>query len=127
MDEIVKKDEPTLIKCKSFLPRWIRATSPTNQEPWPHNSEDPWLSSKGRPIGVGKAVLGSHGPSSIVWSENGPCGRTIAYFVSEKRGEDLVEYIMSQTLPIWENYLVVIVCPWIYHEIYLEVCHVENY
>ena len=70
--------------------RFLRATSHTSQEPWPWNDEDPWLSSKGRTMGVGKAVLGSHRPSSIMWSENGPCCRTIAYFVDGKRGEDMV-------------------------------------
>ena len=43
----------------------LRATSQTSQEPWPCNGEDPWLSSKGRTMGVGKATLGSHGTSSI--------------------------------------------------------------
>ena len=79
-------------------PQTLRATSHMSQEPWPCNGEDPWLSSKGRTMGVGKAVLCSHGPSSIVWSENGPYCGTIAYFVGEKRGEDLVYYNMSQTL-----------------------------
>ena len=41
-------------------------------------------------MGVGKAVLCRHGPSSIVRSEDGPCCRTIAYFVGGKSGEDLV-------------------------------------
>ena len=77
-------------------------------------------------MGVGKAVLGSHGTLSIVWSENEPCCGTIAYFVGGKRGEDLVQYDMSQSVPIWENYLVVFVdhgiCHGIYHEICLEIC-----
>ena len=51
-------------------------------------------------MGVGKAVLGSHGTSSIVGSENGPCCGTIAYFVGRQRGEDLVSCNMSETLPI---------------------------
>ena len=37
-------------------------------------------------MGVGKDVLCSHGPSSIVWSENGPCRGTIAYLVGGKEG-----------------------------------------
>ena len=57
-----------------------------SQEPWLCNGEDPWLSSKGRTMGVGKLVLCSHGPSSIVWIENGPCCMTIAYFVGGKEG-----------------------------------------
>ena len=104
--------------------RFLRATSHTSQEPWPWNDEDPWLSSKGRTMGVGKAVLGSHRPSSIMWSENGPCCRTIAYFVGGKRGEDLVSYNMSQTLPIRENYLVVfinIILHGLYSKIRLEI------
>ena len=62
----------------------IRATSHMSQEPWPCNGEDPWLSSK--------AIICSHGPSSIVWSENGPCCGTIAYFVGGKKrgGFDLI-------------------------------------
>ena len=95
-----------------------------SQEPWPCNGEDPWLSSKGHTIGVGKAVLGRHGTSSIVWSENGPCWGTIAYFVGGKRGEDLVSYNMSQTLPIQENYLVVfinIILHGLYSKIRLEI------
>jgi hypothetical protein len=64
----------------------LRATSHMSQEHWPCNGEDPWLSSKGRTMGVGKALLCSHGPSSIVWSENGPCCGTITYFVGGKEG-----------------------------------------
>ena len=41
-------------------------------------------------MGVGKAVLGRHGPSSIVCSENGPCCGTVAYFVGGKREQELV-------------------------------------
>jgi hypothetical protein len=66
----------------------LRATSHMSQEPWPCNGEDPWLSSKGRTMGVGKAVICSLGPSSIVWSENGPCCWTIAYFVAGKEGRN---------------------------------------
>ena len=102
----------------------LRATSHTSQEPWPCNGEDPWLSTKGRTMGVGKVILGVHGPSSIVWSENGPCCGTIAYFVGGKRGEDLVSYNMSQTLPIRENYLVVfinIILHGLYSKIRLEI------
>ena len=56
-----------------------------------------WLSSKGRTNGVGKAVLCSHGPSRIVWSENGPCCRTMACFVGGLRGEDfgLIWYLSN--------------------------------
>ena len=104
----------------------LRATSHTSQEPWPCNGEDPWLSSKGRTMGVGIAVLGSHRPSSIVWSENGPCCRTIAYFVGGKGREDLVSYIMSQNLPIWKNYLVVFVYPIIYYGTCPKICLYED-
>ena len=44
-------------------------------------------------MGVGKVILGVHGPSSIVWSENGPCCGTIAHFAGGKRGEDLIHII----------------------------------
>ena len=66
-------------------------------EPQPCYGEDPWLSSKGRTMGVGKAILCSQGPSSIVWSKNGPCCRTIAYFVGRKKrgGFDLIKYVSN--------------------------------
>ena len=64
----------------------LRATSDMSQKLWPCHGEDPWLSSKGRTMGVEKTVLCSHGSSSIVWSENGPCCGTIAYFVGGKEG-----------------------------------------
>jgi hypothetical protein len=99
----------------------IKATSHKSQELWPCNGEDPWLSSKGRSMVVGKAVLCSHGPSSIVWSENGPCCGTIANFVGGKRGVDLVWYNLSQPLSIWEHYLVVFVCLGIYSKICLVI------
>ena len=51
-------------------------------------------------MGVGKAILCSHGSSSIVQSENGPCCGTIAYSAGGKEGEDLLLYNMSQTLSI---------------------------
>ena len=105
-----------------LLTSGIRATSYTSQEPWPCNGEDPWFSSKGRTMGVGRVVLGSHGTSSIVWSESGPCCETIAYFVGGKGGEDLVSYSMSQTLRIWENYLVILVSHGIYYKICYEIC-----
>ena len=50
-------------------PLRLRTTSHMSQELWPCNGEDPWLSSKGRTMSVGKAVTCSLGPSSIVWSE----------------------------------------------------------
>ena len=98
----------------------------TWSRPWPCNGEDPWLSSKGCTTGVGKAVLGSHGTSSTVWSDNGPCCGTIAYFVGGKRGKDLVSYNMYQTLTIWEDYLVVFANPGIYYEICPKIYHVEG-
>ena len=64
----------------------VRASSHMSQEPWPCYGEDPWLSSKGRSMGV----IRSHVPSSIVWSESTPCCGTIAYFVGNKRGKDLI-------------------------------------
>ena len=63
----------------------LRANSHMSQEPWSCNGEDPWLSSKGCTMGVGKAALCNHGPSSIVWSENGPCCGNIACLVGRKR------------------------------------------
>ena len=95
-----------------FTLRIMRATSHMSQEPWPCNGEDFWLSSKGRTTRVGKAVLCRHGPSSIVWSENGPCYMTIAYFVGGKKGEAFVLYNTPQTLSLWEKYLVMFVLSW---------------
>ena len=78
-----------------------------------------------RTMGVGKVILCSHGPSRIACNENGPCCGTIAYFVGgEKRGEELVQYNLSQTLLIWEDYLVVFVYPGICIASYPEICHV---
>ena len=84
--------EKKILKKSHGLPKF--ASGP------PCKGEDPWLSSIGRTMGVGKAVLCSHGLSSIVGSENGPCCGTIVYFVGGKRGDGLVEYNMSQTLTI---------------------------
>ena len=81
----------SIIRCTSCISGVsLRATSHMSQDLWPCNGEDPWLSSKGHTVGVGRAVLCSHGPSSIVWSESGPCCGTIACLVGGKRGEDLV-------------------------------------
>ena len=77
----------------------LRATSHMSQEPWPCNGEDPWLSSKGRTMGVGIAVLCSHMPSSTVWSENGPCCRTIAYFIGGKEGRIWLNIICLKLYP----------------------------
>jgi hypothetical protein len=60
------------------------ATPHMSQEPWLCNAEDPWLSSKGRTMGLGKAVLCSHGHSSVVWSENGPCCCIFCWRTREK-------------------------------------------
>ena len=111
----------------------LRATSHTSQEPWPCNAEDP-LTLIQRPYhGCWDSRLGSHGTSSIAWSGNGPCCGTIAYFVGGKRGEDLISYNMSRTLPIWENYLVVSlffnpgfyfdICPEIRPDFCAKICH----
>ena len=64
----------------------LRATSHMSQELWPCDGEDPWLSSKGRTMGVGKTVICSHMPSSIVWSENGPCCKPLHILLVEKEG-----------------------------------------
>ena len=62
---------------------------------WPCNGEDSWLSFKGCTMGVGKAVLCSHGPSNIVWSENvaGPLHILLA---GKKGGEfGLLQYVSN--------------------------------
>ena len=110
----------------------LRATSHTSQEPWPCNGEDPWLSTKGRTMGVGKVVLGSHGPSIIVWSENGPCCGTVAYFVGRKRGRVwyntrcLKLYQFERTtwwyLSVLESILESRIC----FEIFFEFCPIEK-
>ena len=62
---------------------------------------------------LGKPFLGSHGPSSILWSEDGPCCETIAYFVGGKRGGfDLIKDVSKSTN------LRDFVC----HGIYYEIC-----
>ena len=82
----------------------FRATSHMSQGPWPCNGEDPWLSSKGCTTGVGKAVLCSYGPSSIVWSENGPCCRIFSYFVGgKKRGGFGLIYYVSNSINLRES------------------------
>ena len=68
----------------------IRATSHTSQQPWPCNGEDPWLSSKGCTMGVGKVILGSHGPLkhsakwewTMLWDRNDRC----IFYWRKKRG-----------------------------------------
>ena len=96
-----------------------RATSHTSHELWHCNGEDPWLSFKGRTMGVGKAVLGGHGPSSMVRSENGPCCGTIAYFVGGKKhgGCSSIQYV-SNSINLRE-----FVCHAICHEIYYKICY----
>ena len=51
-------------------------------------------------MGVRKAVLCSHGPSSIVWSENEPRWGTISYFVGGKKrgGFGLIYYISNSII-----------------------------
>ena len=104
----------------------LRVSSHTRQEPWPCNGEDPWLSSKGCTMDVGKAVLCSLGPSkhSVKWEWT--MLRDHYIFVGEKRGDNSVHYNMSQTLSIWENYLVMFVYPKIYIGIYHATCPTGN-
>ena len=64
----------------------LRATLHMSQEPWPYNCEEPWLSSKGCTMGDKKVILGSHGPSSIVWSENGHVAGPLHILLAEKEG-----------------------------------------
>ena len=78
---------PQLPECAPLKGKHLRVTSHMSQEMWPCNGEDPWLSSKGHTMVVGKVVLCSHGPSSIVWSENGPCCGIIAYLLAGKEGK----------------------------------------
>ena len=72
-----------------LAPYAFRATLNMSQGPLPCNDEHPWLSPKGCTMGVGKAIMCSHGPSQIVWSENGSCWGTISYFIGGKRGATL--------------------------------------
>jgi hypothetical protein len=90
--------------------RWeaaLRATSHMSQEPWPCNDEDPRLSSKGCTMSVGKTILCSHRSSSTMWNDH--VAGLLHILLAEKRGEGLFQYSMSQTISIWENYLVVFV------------------
>ena len=83
-----------------------------SQEPGPCNGEDPRLSSKGRTVGVGKAVFSSQGSSSIVRSENGSCCEIIAYFCWRKKEKNIrFNIICLKLYQFEENYLVLFVCP----------------
>ena len=120
----------SLMSCWSLSLAWlIRTIGHMSQEPWPCNGEDPWLTSKCCTIGVGKAILCSHGPSSKMWSENIPFCGTFEYFVGgKKRGGLGFNIICIKLYLIWENYLVVFFC----HEIYPATCHeiylaIKNY
>ena len=79
---------PSCNRTKLQVARSIRATSHTSQGPWQcnGNGEGPWLSSGGCTMGVGIVILCSHGSSSIVWNENGPCWKAIVYSIGGKRG-----------------------------------------
>ena len=73
-------------------PNWmfVRATSHTSQELWPCNGADPWLSSKGHTISVGKVVLGMY---TDLQAQCEVRMDLVAYFVGGKRGEGLVNII----------------------------------
>ena len=90
------------LQCNSQIT--LKASLHMGQEPWPCNGEDPWLSSEGRTMGVGKTVVCSHGPSRIVWSENGPCCGTTAYFGwRKKRGWFALTYYVSNSINLRES------------------------
>ena len=69
--------------------------------PWPCG-EGPWFSTTGCNMNIGIAILCSHMLSSIVWSENEPCWKTIAYSIGEKRGTMLPwhEWVINHNLCI---------------------------
>jgi hypothetical protein len=107
-----------------------------SQEPWPCSGEDPWLSAKVRTMGVGKALLCSHMPSSIVWSENGPFCGTIACFVGgkreERRGEERIWFNII-CLKLYQFKIIICWClsffgifPTICHETYLAGNNIEK-
>ena len=107
-----------------------RATLHMSQELWDLvMARTLWLSSKGHTMGVGKAILCSQWPSSIVWSENGACCRAIAYFVGGKKEGRIWLNIKCLKLYQFERITLVVfvypeICSWICHAIYLEICHV---
>ena len=67
----------------------FRATSHMNQGPWPCNGEGLWFSLEGHTMDSGIAMLGSHGPSCIVCSENGPCWGIFVCFIGGNIGPAL--------------------------------------
>jgi hypothetical protein len=80
---------PSCKRKKLQVARSIRATSHTSQGSWRCTGEGPWLSSEGCTMGVGIVILCSHGSSSIVWIENGPCWKPIVHSIGGKRGATL--------------------------------------
>ena len=78
-----------------LAPCALRATIYMSQGPWPCNGGYPWLSSKGCTMGVEKAIMCHHGPSNIVWHENGPCWGTISYFTGKKGGQPYLTCYIS--------------------------------
>jgi hypothetical protein len=65
------------------------------------------LSSKGRTICVGKAILCRDMLSNILWNENGPCWGTIAYFIGGKEGQpSLITYVHSFSFHIFFGFYI---------------------
>jgi hypothetical protein len=99
-----------------------------SQELWPCNGEDPWLSSKGCTMCVRKAIICSLRASSIVWSENGPCCGTIAYFVGGKKrgGFYFIWYVLNfiNLRELFGDIFNLGICCGIRSAICLEICHV---
>ena len=82
-------------------------------------------------IGVGKAVLGGHGPSIIAWSANGPCCGTIAYFVGGERGWICFDIIYLKLYRFerttsWCLFVLESICAGICTEILLKICLLEK-
>ena len=87
--------------CKSMK---SRSTSHMSEGLWPCNGEGCWLSSKGHTMGVGIAILCSHGSSRIVWKWEwiGPCWGIIVYFIGGKEGQPyLLHIFIFFTFWIW--------------------------
>ena len=73
-------------------------------------------------MGVGKAVFGSHGPSSMVRSENGPYCGTITYFVGGKKGRIWFNIICLKLYQFQRFFC----CLGIYYGIYPKIYHTEK-
>ena len=84
--------------CKSMK---LRSTSHMSEGLWPCNGEGCWLSSKGHTMGVGIAILCSHGSSRIVWKWEWTMLRDHCIFYWWKRGTTLLVTYLHFFFTFW--------------------------